>query len=141
LTNTLTKLEFTYPKINTKGKYWYVWYRAKHPITGKWKLFIHKEGVNRHKKLKDKTFHVNCLRDALVYALRNNMFNPFQDESFEKQRFLPVALDDILELKKATLRGRSVVHYKDVLTIFKAWLQDNNLLNIYPDQFTRQDAI
>jgi integrase len=145
LHNSLT-LQYTIPKIKhfdfNIERDWYIWYTAKNPETGKRKLFISKRGINYIKNRKERLKEANALRIAIELDLENG-YNPFtrKKDTISGEKYLQKSLKNILEVKRSSLKVKSMRTYTDVVNMFCAWLDSKKWSKIPPDKFTRKDAI
>jgi integrase len=144
LVNSLI-VEYTIPKINhhdyDTSKDWYVWHYAKHPETGKRKLFIYKKGINYFKRKKERIMEANALRLAIETALQEG-WNPFTKKNTNPEvNYLQNSLKNILEVKRSSLKIKSYRTYNDIVKMFCAWLSSKHWDKITVSKFTRRDAL
>ena len=138
-------VQFTIPKVLHHGfdvsKDWYIYFRAVNPVTGERKLFRFKKGINRYKKRSERIKEANALR-LVVENMLNDGYNPFQKNHTEiRENYLQDSLKNILEVKRSSLKIKSMRTYTDIVNMFNAWLDRNGWNRIPTEKFTRRDAL
>lgn len=138
-------VEFTEPKITHYDfdieRSWFVWYRAKDPNSGEWKLFVHKKGVNRYRIKRERIKEINALRTAISHALRHENYNPFSKINESGSVTLMEYLREIHEIKSHSLRVKTMRSYLHSINVFEYWLKDIGYLNITPDRLSKKDVV
>jgi integrase len=79
------------------------------------------------------------LRDA-IEELLNEGWNPETKHTEQPVLTLLECLEEIIELRRKTLRPESTRTYIDVFKVFKVWMIKNGLEYIYPENFTQNMA-
>ena len=135
-------IEFTPPKIVNSSEVWYVFFRAVNPITGEKKLFKFEKGLNKGDlSPKDRQRKANSLRDTLSKQLYDG-WNPFTNQQIKRAETKTIieAIDEIFEIKKSSMKAKSIRSYKGIIDIFKRWLTDSGNAKTLPYRFTNQNA-
>ena len=135
------KLDYTIPKISFDKKkgFYYVWYRAKDPSTGKRKFIVEKKGINLRNTLsKARYTKAKELRDGLIRLLDSGNYNPFGLIVSDNLNLLQ-HLNSFTDLKKSF--SRSPATYKYIAKNFTNYLVSQGWTNIYPENFTKKDVI
>jgi integrase len=129
--STFTEPILCHYNFNMK-KDWFVYFRYP-DISGKKILLRFKAGINYEKEKRERIKAGNALRDALSYKLNNENWNPLLKETPIQHKILSKVLDDIMNIKKSSMKPKSIRTYQDIVNMFKKWLTDNGH-NIYPQQ-------
>ena len=126
------KTNFTEPKLchyeYDIKKNWFVFFRFKNPETGKLKLFVYKAGINLIKTKRARIAEAHQLREALIFKLHEENWNPFTSETFIpiQQKLLIEVLQEIMSTKRTVMKPKSVRTYDDILNMFTKWLKRCN---------------
>ncbi len=140
-------VEHTEPKIAHYGhdmarNDWYVHFRAVNPVTGKQKQFRVKKGINKFKTRSERIKKAVALRKAYSVLLDKEDYNPFTKRSdVINDISLPDLLQSMLDIKKSTLKPKSIRTYQDIINIFSGWLSSKGWLLMPPIKFSKLDAI
>lgn len=122
-------------------KSWFVAFRFTNPDTGERKQFQFRGDINRHKSKHDRTIEGNSLCDALNSMLKEG-WNPFTDENEKEyeRKTLYDLLDDMLQIKKSTLKIKSYRTYSDAKNMLQRWMAKKKMKIIMPLSFTPKHA-
>lgn len=118
-------------------KDWYVYFSYKNPNSGQLEPFKIRDGINRIKNLKERqTKGVEIASDINV-KLKDG-WSPFISQSINIVKLKPLleVMSDLMEIKRGTLRARSIEHYLHAINVMRKYLTLYNLLEIYPKDFT-----
>jgi len=137
------KNDFTEPKIYPENhdlaKSWFVAFRFSDQASGQTKQFQYRGDINKLSTKKERLREANSLKEAL-WDMLDSGWNPFSDrkETHEDAHLSPLCevLDYILELKKSTLKKKSIRNYYDSIRMFKAWLIKTGKRTMLPGSFT-----
>jgi len=129
------------PKDRDINKPWFVAFRFTNPDNGDRKQFQFRGDINRHKTKHDRIIEGNSLCAALKTMLKEG-WNPISDE-IEKdyeRKYLYDLLDEMLEIKNATIKRKSYRTYMDAKNILQTWMKKKHLRHIMPQAFTTKLA-
>lgn len=130
-------VEFTEPKI-LRGNVWAVYFRAVNPDTGERKLFKFEAGLNIKQHKTERLRRANTLRQYLHERLKQG-WNPFQKTAKpSKENTLQDYLDEMINIKRSSMKPKSIRNYNDIAKGFKSWLTENSLAKIPAHKFTAQ---
>ncbi|WP_435415028.1 tyrosine-type recombinase/integrase [Polaribacter aestuariivivens] len=127
-----------------KGKYWYVYYYYRNPVTGVLEKYIEKQGINRIKTITERKRAIKNLQKAVLLYLQKG-YNPFEDlkeslvdkENFTMQEAFKIAIEEKSKVWSiATKKGNIII-----FNLFTNWLQKNNLLNEDIKKLTKRHVI
>ncbi|MFV0377757.1 MAG: tyrosine-type recombinase/integrase [Mangrovibacterium sp.] len=130
-----------FPTDRDMKKSWFVSFRFTNPDTGERKQFQFRGDINRHKSRHDRTVEGNSLCDALLKMLQEG-WNPFTDETekeYERKTLIDI-LDDMLLIKKSTLKIKSYRTYSDAKNLLQRWMVKRKMKIIMPYAFTPNHA-
>ena len=132
------KPSFTNPKIihynQDLSRQWFVYFRYFHE--GKWRVKVYKAYINAHKTKKDRMKEAIQLRDALIYKLKNENWNPFGNKKVLMDKPIGQVIDEILATKQSSMKIKSIRTYNDIAKMFKTWLESHGYKYLYPHNFT-----
>jgi integrase/recombinase XerD len=136
---------FTSPQIypanlNPKNS-WFVAFRCTNPATGKTKQFQFRGEINRFTSKREKLIEANSLIQVLDRKLADG-WDPFSDTTNKNQsdKTLYSLLDELLEIKRSTLKVKSYRSYNDAKNMLQKWLLEKNMKLIMPGAFTPKTA-
>jgi site-specific recombinase XerD len=132
---TEPKLSPAKPESSDMSKTWYVWFRFFDFTSHSWKQLRYKKEINEIKTFKERLVEANGLRQAIKEELQDG-WNPLTNEKAKKMFSLQETLDYILELKSKSIRPKSVVTYRNIIKLFKDWLEENGRSNYNMGGFT-----
>lgn len=128
---------YTTPKIATKGKDWFVYFRFYH--AGKWHLRKLREQLNRIPDKKERKRHFEVLCDIRTEWLSAG-WNPIIDPEFKARNIIKSAklaemtfneaMSFAIEKKKPDLASKSYTDYNNVLSIVKDMAIDTGIGNL-----------
>lgn len=129
----IPKIEVDGKKVPTieKGKYWYVYYYFRNPVTGNLEKFIEKQGINLIKTITERKRAAKNLQKAVLLYLQKG-YNPFEEfeesivdkDVFTMQEAFKLAIDEKSKVwSKATKKGNVVI-----FNLFINFLEKNKLL-------------
>lgn len=130
-----------YPESLNPSEKWFVAFRFTNPDTGKPKQFQFRGDINKFSGKRDKLKEANSLLSVLEEKLASG-WNPFNN-SVRKDRdykTLHDLLDELLSIKKSTLKIKSYRSYLDAKNIFQKWILTSGLKNCMPASFTPKMA-
>lgn len=131
------KAAYTTPKIVDYGgdlsRDWFVYFKYKH--NGRWRKVVREAGINKHKTKAQRIKQATAIRDAIVIALKQG-WTPFRDDGKERLSVV-AAIDEVMRLKKGSLRVKSYRTYNDVASSFKSWLKDNGYSHLFPESISQ----
>lgn len=123
---------------------WFIYFDITNELTGVTLRKQFRGGINYYKKKVDRLREGNALCEMWKNKLEMGRYNPFKVGRLATPIAIPgditKALDTIIELKKATLKKKSIRNYTDIRNMFVTWLIDNSLHKIKLYQFTDQFA-
>jgi integrase len=138
----MSKAVWTTPKICDHGSNlnepWYIHFRYTNPATGKRKQFRFKKGINYYTTLEDRRREAKKLLNELKELLKEG-WNPWKNE-IEKPRSLGSTLQEMYNLKEATLRKESKRTYLYKFKHFTGWLKDLGYDQWLPGEFNNKQA-
>ncbi|WNM19294.1 tyrosine-type recombinase/integrase [Flavobacterium capsici] len=116
------------------GKYWYIYYYFRHPLTNKMVKFMDKLNINKFKTVKDRLKVANAWIKAQELILSNG-FNPFtaeglktKNDKFDFENYtVKTALEYALTNKAGELKTATLNDYKVRVGVFAQWLKENGL--------------
>jgi integrase len=137
-----------YQKIKLKdfssSAIWYAYIVGPHPATGKQVQIRYKKDVNRIADLAERQHFLSCLVEVLEEKLQAGwcpVSNQYPTSSqINHSSLLSDSLQFFLDIKKTSLRPRSVVSYTSRINIFKDWLNVSSLQYISLGKFTQEHA-
>ena len=128
-----------------KGKNeWYIRYWVLNPETGLLKDFTDRGGLNKIKSLPDREKAANALKKAINQRLHDGWtpWGPVEpQEKKDNSALLIQALNNLVELKKGTLRRRSWQSYKYSVDYLKKYLEKEKLSQIKLSRFNYLHAM
>jgi len=130
-----------YPTNLDIKKSWFVAFRFTNPLTGERKQFQFRGDINRFKNKKERTREGKSLCRAL-YSMLEEGWNPFTDET-EKEydcKTLIELLDDMLLIKKSSIKIKSYRTYSDAKKILQKWMEKKKMKAVRPNSFTTKHA-
>ena len=139
------KQKFTAPKLcNRKGdlrKDWFVYFYFTDRQTGVKKLCRYKLGINRFKTKKERELEAEIIKAELISRLKNN-WNPISEmiEADTEDVTLLDALDQVLLLKKPTIKKSSYDTYSDQCRVLTDFLKKKRLDKLMAYNFTHTYA-
>lgn len=114
------------------SKRWFVFYSFKNPDSRKmqrFRIFISKKFLLKTQRYKKANEYIDIYTSKLISG-----WNPFQQNN-RQHIMLVEAVDIIYKYKSNSLRPRSISSYRSVINIFKEWLVQEKLNNIYLAEF------
>lgn len=131
------KAAYTLPKIvdyeGDLSRDWFVYFKYKH--NGRWRKVVREAGINKHKTRAQRIKHATAKRNALIIALEKG-WCPFKEGNREKLSII-AAVDEVLRVKKGSLKIKSYRTYNDVAASFKSYLKDNGYSHLFPENITQ----
>lgn len=130
-----------FPTDRNIKKSWFVAFRFTDPNTGDRKQFQFRGDINHHKSKHDRIIEGTSLCSALLVMLKEG-WNPFTDETEKEydRKTLHDLLDDMLLIKKSTLKLKSYRTYSDAKNILQRWMIKKRMKNFLPHAFTPKIA-
>lgn len=131
-----------YSAKNNPEKVWYVYYDYKDK-QGNWKRFKVKKDINRIKNLKEKKASINDLLHSTNELLKTG-YNPFDKKVTENPlaaKTIKEAVEYALEIKKPSIRTRSVQQYTYSVKKFISFLDSKHYSTLFPSEFTHLKAM
>lgn len=130
-----------YPETRDMKQSWFVGFRFTNPETGERKQFQFRRDINSFKTKRERINAGNAVCDTIIDMLRDG-WNPFNDEIEKDQDYKPVydLLEDLLSIKKSTLKVKSYRTYTDAKNILQRWLIKKHCKTIMPAAFTHKIA-
>jgi len=120
---------FTEPKISTKGKEWFVWFRYYDSHTNKMKLVIKKGGANTAGlPNRERTAQLNALKKAILFKLQNQGWNPLTNtyplktiEQIELERLQSMGFCEALDFahSKCVVATKTKLDYGTTIRFMK----------------------
>lgn len=136
------KLNFSIPKLcdcnNDLSKQWYVHFEFKNPETGK----DERKRKYISNRIKTKTARRDKAHEyikELTFKLKSG-WRPCDDDKFKKMS-ITEAVDFIYKTKIIALRRTSNSTYKNRIGVFKQFLDQKGMGNIYVDEFNHKNAM
>jgi integrase len=119
-------------------KKWFVYFRATNPESGQKKLFVFKSGINTFNNKAERIQEANELKKVLEYKLKHENWNPFtrKVETPIEKRTLLQHLSEMLELKAPVMKPKSIRTYREIVAMFRKWMEVNSYSKLYPVNFT-----
>lgn len=139
------RFSYTEPILWTNGfnikKPWMVCFTFKDKLTGHCKRLQFRGPINSYHNKEERILYGNALKDYWKKQLKAG-YNPFaeNDDLPLTRPLITQALDLILQIKATSCGDRTMQTYRYVVKLFKAWLTDNRLHNIFIHQFDLQYA-
>lgn len=119
-------------------KTWYAYFFFKNS-EGKMQMIKKKAGINYFKKPKERRKEGEILITEINNLLISG-WNPFRPIEQQQNNYSLLSLIQLLrefyEIKKTTLRARSIQHYKHATDILQQFLKEKYTTAMFPDQFT-----
>lgn len=125
-------------------KRWYVFYQYRHPDLGKLHPFKRYAHINRIKTITGRMQAIKQLRKELEELLQSG-FSPFKAYVPETHKATPeatpvaIAIDHVVDLKKAYLKKSSFKTFEARINIFKAYLEKQDKSHLPGKDLTRSD--
>lgn len=126
-----------------KGKYWYVWYYYRNPVTNRMdrtRPIIIKEGINRFKTVRERKKYGQELVQVYHDLLKNG-YSPYDEskvnEFSSKRMTVEDALNYALEHKKAEVKESTFYDYENRKNNFVDWLRSKNLHLTFVDDIKK----
>lgn len=127
------QMNFTTPKIYHGGKTfdlskrWYIYYKFKHPSSGK---LIRQDNeyfdFNKYKTVKERLYRINIMRDRMELELKNG-FSPYVTLTEEKKFTIEDSLNFCLSLKEKSVSETTYKDYKFRVNQFILYLTNRRL--------------
>lgn len=143
----MTEIIYTEPQLcNYDGdlsKPWFVYFDVTDPNTG---VTIRKQfrgGINHIKSREERTLEGNALRKFWKLKLEQGLYNPFVKDTLqvvEIPKDVPAAVKKVIDLKRTSLKNKSIRNYNDVSNMFIRWLTARGLAKIKLYQFNSTHA-
>jgi integrase len=114
------KMDYVLAKLyKPKKGEWYVYFKVRNQETGKMHMFKHRKGLGLIKDVKER----KAVADSRIIAYNarlKNGWSPFRPDTEDKLKGLTLekVFNELLLIKKASLRHRSYQHYKYAIDLF-----------------------
>lgn len=124
---------------------WYAYITGTNPNTGKIQQIRYKKDINRIKDLKERKNEMKALLDILKDKISVG-WCPFTDKIVSNEfnnydvSMLVGAIDFFIDIKKNSIRPRTLTTYTSIIKIFKKWLFENKIEYILTSNFKITDA-
>lgn len=116
--------EYTYAKVHKPktGDDWYIYYTFRNPETGVFEQFKERKGINRLQSVKEKK-ELGAILVAKLNKMLDDGWSPFViTAKFVKPlTSLDTVMDEMLTVKRGSVRIRSYQHYKFAVDLLKEY--------------------
>lgn len=127
-----------------KGKYWYVYYYYRNPVTLRLEKFTEKQGINYIKTITERKKAIKNLQKAVLLYLQKG-YNPFEEmgenlvnkETFSMKEAFKLAINEKSKVWSIATKKGNVT----IFNLFKNWLSKNNLLQEDIKKLTKRHVI